>query len=148
MKDRSDTDLKSRPKEQTLVALLQAAHALESKVEAALASVELSSPKYSVLTALAAANEPIALGELAERLSCVKSNVTQMIDRLEADGLVRRVPDPADRRSVKAEVTQLGRDRQAAGAAVMSELEARFSSAVATEDRSAVGRMLRSIDAA
>ena len=36
---------------------------------------------------------------LAERLTCAKSNVTQLVDRLEADGLVRRKLDPSDRRS-------------------------------------------------
>ncbi|MGH7620504.1 MAG: MarR family winged helix-turn-helix transcriptional regulator [Gemmatimonadaceae bacterium] len=128
-----------------MFALLHAAHALEDKIEASLASVGLSGPKYSVLTALVAAGEPVALGELAGRLSCVKSNVTQMVDRLEADGLVRRIADPEDRRSVKAEVTSVGRERQTAGAAVIDTLEAQFSQAVRAEDRSAVSRLLRSI---
>ena len=34
--------------------------------------------------------------------------MTQLVDRLEADGLVRRVADPTDRRSVKAEITDEG----------------------------------------
>ncbi len=145
MKDSSDT--KSQSVEgQTIHSLLKAAHALEDKVEATLAEAGLSAPKLSVLTALAAATEPLALGELADRLSCVRSNITQMIDRLEADGLVRRVADAADRRIVKAEITARGRELQMAGAAAMEGLEARFSQAVASEDYSAIERMLRSID--
>jgi DNA-binding MarR family transcriptional regulator len=56
---------------------------------------------------------------LAEKLTCVRSNVTQLADRLEADGLVKRADDPADRRAVRAEVTALGRKRHAAGAKVV-----------------------------
>src|SRR5260370_33926886 len=52
---------------------------------------------------------------MAEKLTCVRSNVTQLVDRVEADGLVKRTDDPADRRAVRAEVTALGRKRRAAG---------------------------------
>jgi DNA-binding MarR family transcriptional regulator len=135
-------------KGQTIHSLLAAAHALEAKVDATLADAGLSAPKLAVLSVLAAATEPLALGELADRLSCVRSNVTQMIDRLEADGLVRRVPDAADRRLVKAEITPRGRELEAAGAAAMAALESRFSRAVEAEDHSAVERMLRSIEEA
>ena len=48
---------------------------------------------------------PISLSELAEKLTCVRSNVTQLVDRLEADGLAKRADDPADRRAVRAKVT-------------------------------------------
>jgi DNA-binding MarR family transcriptional regulator len=37
--------------------------------------------------------------------------VTGLVDNLERDGLVKRVDDPNDRRSVYAEVTDLGRER-------------------------------------
>jgi DNA-binding MarR family transcriptional regulator len=146
MKDRLDTDSQADSGAQSIFSLLRAAHALEDKVESILASAGLSGPKFAVLGVLVAAKEALPLGELADRLSCVKSNATQMIDRLEADGLVRRIPDPNDRRSVRAEVTQRGRERHAAGAEAMEALEARFSDAVEAEDRSAVARMLRSIE--
>lgn len=147
MKDGLDTNQPKTGDGQSIFSLLRAAYALEDRVEATLAAVGLSSPKFSVLGVLVAANEPMALGELAAKLSCVKSNATQMIDRLEADGLVRRIADPVDRRSVKAEITPRGRERHAAGAEVIESLEVRFSRAVRAEDRSAVARMLRSIDA-
>jgi DNA-binding MarR family transcriptional regulator len=67
---------------------------------------------------LATQDEPTSLSELAEKFTCVRSNVTQLVDRLEADGLVKRTDDPADRRAVRAEVTGLGRKRHAAGTRV------------------------------
>ena len=96
-------------------------------MEAALEIVELSSPKFAVLTILVDADDALTLSELAARSSCVRSNMTQLIDRLEADGLVRRVDDPHDRRSVRAELTVLGRERQAAGATQMDAVREQFA---------------------
>ena len=54
------------------------------------------------------------MGELAETLDITPRTVTGLVDNLERDGLVRRVADPADRRSVYAEITDQGRDRVSA----------------------------------
>src|SRR4051812_178814 len=96
-----------------LMALLHAAHAAENEVEARLNEVGLSFPKLLLLKVLWDAGDPLPLGQLAERLSCVKSNITQLVDRLEADGLVARLPDPKDRRARLAALTGAG--RQAGG---------------------------------
>jgi len=104
-------------------AILETAHALEAKLEATLDQAGLSSAKYSVLSELVRSGEALALSELAARLSCVRSNMTQLVDRLEADGLVRRVSCPTDRRSVKAEITEEGARRQADGAERVGRLE-------------------------
>src|SRR5882724_13234700 len=101
-------------------ALVQAAHRVESRLEEALGGVGLSIAKFETLSVLVTQDQPISLSELAAKLVCVKSNVTQLVDRLEADGLVNRTDDPADRRAVRAEVTALGRKRHAAGATVVN----------------------------
>jgi DNA-binding MarR family transcriptional regulator len=92
-----------------LLALLHAAEAAQTHVEAKLAGLGLSLPKLAALGVLAAAGGSLPLGQLAERLSCVKSNITQLVDRLEADGLVSRAADPGDRRSRLAVLTTAGR---------------------------------------
>src|SRR5216684_9160852 len=51
------------------------------------------------------------LGDLAEDLESTPRNITGLVDHLERDGLVERVPDPADRRSVRARLTPAGRER-------------------------------------
>jgi DNA-binding MarR family transcriptional regulator len=91
------------------VALLHVADALQAHAESKLAAIGLSLPKLAALSALLQAGESLPLGQLAERLSCVKSNITQLVDRLEADGLVARAPDPNDRRSRLAVLTPAGR---------------------------------------
>ena len=101
-------------------ALVQAAHRVESRLEGALAGVGLSIAKFETLSVLVSQDRPISLSELAAKLVCVKSNVTQLVDRLETEGLVKRVDDPADRRAVRAEVTALGRKRQAAGSPLVN----------------------------
>jgi len=125
--------------------LLHAAHGLEDRLEAAFASVELSSTRYQVLEQLAAAGEPLALGELADRASCVRSNMTQLVDRMEKDGLVRRVGDPDDRRSVRAELTALGRERQKQGARQLAAFRKEFAAALPARDRAALERLLAAL---
>lgn len=129
----------------SIFSILHAAHVLEDKVEAALEAVGLSLPKYSVLTELVNAGKSVSLSELANRLSCVRSNMTQLVDRLEADGVVRRVDCPTDRRSVKAEITDLGREKQTAGAAEVRKLHDAFASNVAAHDRAAFERVLSAL---
>src|SRR4051794_41837422 len=82
-----------------LFAVLHASSVLESRVETRLADVGLSLAKLAALHRLAEAGESLPLGQLADRLSCVKSNVTQLVDRLEADGLVSPAAGPNDRPS-------------------------------------------------
>lgn len=131
--------------DQPIFSLLGAAHALEARVEAALERAGLSFPKFGVLSALVEAGEPLALSELASRLSCVRSNMTQLVDRLEADGLVQRVSCASDRRLVKAEITYAGRERHRAGAEEVAALEADFLSRVPAADRAALKRLLTAL---
>ena len=109
-----------------LMALLHAAHAAENEVESKLNEIGLSFPKLLLLKVLWDAGDPLPLGQLAERLSCVKSNITQLIDRLEADGLVARLPDPKDRRARLAALTVAGRHACEQGERVRLDTEHRL----------------------
>jgi DNA-binding MarR family transcriptional regulator len=106
-----------------LFAVLHASSALESQVEARLSEVGLSMAKLAALHRLTEAGESLPLGQLAERLACVKSNVTQLVDRLEADGLVNRTADPNDRRSRLAVLTDAGRTAFAKGSEIKMQAE-------------------------
>ncbi|MET9508879.1 MarR family transcriptional regulator [Streptomyces flavidovirens] len=53
--------------------------------------------------------EAMPMRRIARKLKCEPSNVTGIVDRLEARGLVERQPDPADRRVKLAAVTEDGR---------------------------------------
>lgn len=114
-----------------LFRILDLADVIHERVSEALSRIDLSYPKYEVLKHLHEAGEAVTLGALAEGQSCARSNITQLVDRLEADGLVRRVADPDDRRSVRAELTTLGEARALEGKVemerVVGELEASFT---------------------
>jgi DNA-binding MarR family transcriptional regulator len=56
-------------------------------------------------------------------MACVRSNITQLVDRLEADGLVKREADPADRRSIRAIITDAGKERQHAGSIALARVQ-------------------------
>src|SRR5256885_15109183 len=51
------------------------------------------------------------LGDLATDLDSTPRNITGLVDHLEKDGLVERVPDATDRRSIHARLTAAGRER-------------------------------------
>lgn len=115
-------DVQANPRGQ-LIALLHTAGTVQAHAEVKLAAVGLSLAKLGALTALSEAGESMPLSQLAERLSCVKSNITQLVDRLEADGLVARAPDPNDRRGRLAVLTPAGRDAFEKGTRIYEETE-------------------------
>src|SRR5688572_14218570 len=106
-----------------LWSIVHAGNRIQERLEDSLEETGLSLAKLKALKHLVEAKEPMPLGQLAEKIACVKSNVTQLVDRLENDGLVQRVPDPNDRRSVLASVTDEGRRRCKAGSAALADAE-------------------------
>jgi len=131
--------------DEILFSLLDVAHALEQRLDEALAGVGLSMAKFGVLSQLAEAGEPVTLSDLAEGSCCVRSNMTQLIDRLEVDGLVRRIDDPVDRRVVRAALTPLGTKRQTEGARQIDRVQAEFAASLAESDRKALKRVLATL---
>lgn len=63
--------------------------------------------------------QPRTMGDIAEALACDRSNVTGLVDRLAARGLLERVPDPTDRRTRHLVLT-------AEGQALRVQLQARL----------------------
>ena len=123
--------------------LLDAARAVETRAEGALAEVGLSLAKLGALRHLVLAAEPLSLSHLAERHCCGKSNVTQLVDRLEADGFVARVADPADRRTIRATVTENGRAAYDRANVILAELERALDTRLGAIPRAELARQLR-----
>lgn len=129
-------------------ALVTSAQGVEARVEASLRDVGLSLAKVKLLRHLSASKEPLPLGALAELNACVKSNVTQLMDRLEAEGLVRRLPDPEDRRSVLAQITPEGRKKYDQATKVMAAAEAEIFSTMDEGERNGLLRLLERLKGA
>lgn len=129
--------------DQALIALFEAARTVEARLERTLGEIDLTHAKLKVLSHLVEAGESLPLSTLAERSACVRSNVTQLVDRLEAEGMVRRVHSPDDRRSVRAEITRVGRERQAEGAVRAARVEAEVAAALPPAVRDALAGLAR-----
>ena len=123
-------------------ALLRAAHMVEGQLEATLERVGMSLAKLTVLRHLVMAGAPLPLSQLAERSSCVRSNMTQLVDRLEADGLVRRVADPNDRRSVRAMLTRAGQRRHDQAVQLLAACEQEIAAPLGATNCAQLNRLL------
>ena len=125
--------------------LLDAARAVEARAEGALGEMGLSLAKLGALRHLVLASEPLTLSQLAERHCCGKSNVTQLVDRLEADGLVARESDPDDRRTVRATVTASGRAAYERASAILAEHERAIDAQLGRGPRAELARGLKAL---
>lgn len=139
--------MKQRPQAASvdLIALLHTANVAQAEVESKLSALGLSLPKLFALKALSDAGESMPLSQLAERLSCVKSNVTQLVDRLEADGFVTRRSAPGDRRTRLAVLTAAGRKAYTDGSRVQKHTEQQLLGALSKEEAEQLAALLEKI---
>lgn len=128
--------------------MIETMRQLEADLEQVLEGVGLSLAKYGVVSKLAEAGEPLPLSTLAERVSCVRSNITQLVDRLEDEHLVERVADAHDRRSVRARLTEAGRARHDDAVRALHDAEQHLLGRLDPAGREALIHVLRSLKAA
>jgi DNA-binding MarR family transcriptional regulator len=84
----------------------------------------------------------LRLKELAERLRIAPRSATEVVDQLEAKGLVERRSDPADRRATRVFLTSSGRQLHAEVAAARREQSERYFAALSPADRAELARLL------
>ncbi|MFJ9388300.1 MarR family winged helix-turn-helix transcriptional regulator [Nocardioides sp. NPDC101246] len=94
--------------DETADLLMAAARALRRRFGEATARWGITPSQGRALRIVLAADEPIRLSALAERLRIVPRSATEVVDGLEGHGLVARRPDPADRRAVCVVATEEG----------------------------------------
>ncbi len=133
--------------EPPVIELLAALQGVETRLEAALEPQGLSLAKLGLLDKLVTAGAPVPLGALAEQCACVRSNITQLLDRLEASGLVARAEDPVDRRLKRAALTALGRARHAEGVRALEQAERELFAPLSPERRAQLLELLRALRA-
>ncbi|WP_431301128.1 MarR family winged helix-turn-helix transcriptional regulator [Tabrizicola sp. BL-A-41-H6] len=69
---------------------------------------ETTLPRFDVMAALWRRREGVTMSELSRMLLVSNGNATTVVDRLEADGFVRRTPSETDRRTVFVALTPEG----------------------------------------
>lgn len=89
------------------------------------ANHDLEAWGFDVLAALRRAGRPHQLspGQLTAQTMVTSGTMTNRLDRLESQGLLRRLPDPADGRGVRVQLTPVGRRRVDAALADLVERE-------------------------
>jgi DNA-binding MarR family transcriptional regulator len=111
---------------EAISALRLASKGLHEAMERWTESYGLTESRLQILTSLYFnPDHQMPLGELASAQHLVPRTVTGLIDNLERDGLVRRVPDPSDRRSVRAQLTRTGLARMQVMSKDAAERQAR-----------------------
>lgn len=65
-------------------------------------------PRFDVMAALYRRRDGVTMSELSRMLLVSNGNATAVVDRLEADGMVRRTPSETDRRTVYVAMTPEG----------------------------------------
>ena len=118
----------------------------ETRLEGQLDGRCLSATRLVAMLHIANAEKPLSLSQLAMQLASVKSNVTQLVDRLEADGLVRRVPDPSDRRSIQVEVTEAGQTECEAALETLRPLEESLQAVYTSDEMRLLTHLLQKLN--
>ena len=91
--------------------IMRAQQIILARVDEALKPFELTFARYEALVLLTFSHRgSLPLGKMGERLMIHPTSVTNIVDRLEAQGLVRRVDHPTDRRTTLCEITTDGRE--------------------------------------
>ncbi len=93
-----------------VTSVMRAHQILLARVETALRPYDLSFSRFELLRLLAfSRNGALPITKASDRLQVHVTSVTHAIRRLEASGLVRRLPHPTDGRTTLVEITELGR---------------------------------------
>ena len=93
-----------------VTSVMRAHQILLARVENALRPYDLSFARYELLRLLAfSRNGALPITKASDRLQVHVTSVTHAIRRLEANGLVKRLPHPTDGRTTLVQITDLGR---------------------------------------
>ena len=102
---------------------------------------------WHVLTALRWSGAPYRrkAGWLARRADLTSGAMTSRLDALEKEGLVRRLRDPEDRRSVLVELTKKGLEKHEQAMAIQAPKEALLAAALTDREKEQLNSLLRRV---
>ncbi|MCU7494700.1 MAG: MarR family transcriptional regulator [Ignavibacteria bacterium] len=105
----------------------------------------LTGPQYSVLEVLFSAG-PMPLKKIGERLYVSGANITCVVDNLEKEELVRRVPSSDDRRIIIAELTNKGREKIEKLFPLQAQNILKMTEALSHEEQDELMKLLNKLD--
>ena len=123
------------------------AKAFDRTMDETLVETGLDRRSYHVLGKLRSVGPPYrrSAGQLAEHMGLSSGAMTNRLDRMEAAGLIRRLPDPNDRRAILVEPTDDGRALWDTAVATQAARESRVSGVLDQREREELHRLLRTL---
>jgi DNA-binding MarR family transcriptional regulator len=121
------------------------AKAFDQSMEETLSEQRLNSRTYHLLGRLRSYGPPYrrSPGQLAADMHLSSGAMTNRLDRMEDEGLIRRLPDPNDRRGTLVEPTEEGHEAWDTTVGIQARREAMFASVLEEKDRAELHRLLR-----
>jgi DNA-binding MarR family transcriptional regulator len=118
---------------------------LDRVMNETLAEFDLDRGEWRLLGALRRSGPPYrrSPGHLADDLGLSSGAMTNRLDRLEGAGLLRRLPDPDDRRALKVELTDAGWRAWQDSTGAQAQKEALLASALDPAEKEALNSLLR-----
>jgi len=143
---RERPDLDVSPME-VLSRITRLARHLDRARRQAFAAHELETWEFDVLAALRRSGKPYELspGRLLRETLVTSGTMTNRVDRLAARGLVRRAPDPADRRGVLVQLTDSGLAHVDAALSALLTNERALLTGLGAADRKRLAGLLRAL---
>jgi DNA-binding MarR family transcriptional regulator len=113
-------------------------------VNATLARHDLRYPVYAVLATLRVSGKPYRMSpsRLQATMLFTSGGVSNLLRRVEAGGLIRRLADPADGRGILVELTEKGFARAEAAMADHAEVERRLCAMFSEAERETLATFL------
>jgi DNA-binding MarR family transcriptional regulator len=106
------------------------------------ASFGITLPRFDLMAQLERHPDGLRMGELSKRMMVTGGNVTGIVDQLEREGLVERVPDPQDGRAAMVRLTPPGRSAFAEMAAVHEGWVAELFAGISANDKASMIALL------
>lgn len=122
--------------------LFQVAHRLRRSTQRVFAPLGLTPAQERTLRIVTRSGGSARMGEIAARLGIVPRSATGLVDRLEEAGLVRRAPDPDNRRSVLVTLDDRGEHLHAAMARARAEAAEELFAPLSAADRARLAELL------
>ena len=131
----------------TLARVARLAHRMEREEQSGVAGLGLKAGWLDVLAALRRTGTPYRLSptDLSNVAMLSSGGMTSRLDRLEEVGLIRRRPDPDDRRGVLVELTAEGRRLAEAAIDGYGERAAQLLSPLTRDERRTLGQLMRKL---
>lgn len=92
-----------------VTSLMRVHQVLTKRADRILAPIGLTFSRYELLVRLYFRDGSLPLNQLGRAMQLHQTSITSLVDKLEAQGLIKRTPHPADRRSTIAQMTPAGR---------------------------------------